>query len=207
MKTSSQTTIDQVQVVELPEVTIFPGFLQPVKVAAQTALHALEGAHLNQTSIVLSATLDETDEKRIGCLVAVQSFEFCEDRSALVILKGISRVSFNLANGVATNVIELRDNYDQALLTERVDLRKKLLDAFYQKNSHWEQNQMTRSVFDFDLPLGRLCDLLAANHSLSKEQYQYVLSTLNVDERCEIVLDYLKNRKIKPTYAHEFSMN
>ena len=191
MKTMlAESAIDICQL-SLPGVVIFPGMSLPLTVTAEKHLRVFENAWLSGHRVLLTSSSGEPNQKEIGCLVEIQVIHFGDDHIATAVLRGVNRQRFSSVQEAINIGEELQDIYESSKQSERLCKREQLLAAFHAKFPVFAENQLLLPALENELPFGTLCDVLAASCRLNAEDYGRLLAAIDVDQRCELLMEIL----------------
>lgn len=108
----------------------------------------------------------------------------------------------------------LPDHYPAVPDLERSERKTDLLQSFRRLLRPGRSDSLLQQILDADLPLGVLCDLLAAALKVSTENKYRVLAEVDVDLRSTLVLNSIRGllaesgRELRPLkYPPRFSLN
>lgn len=200
MKTMLAESATEICHVSLPGVVIFPGMSLPIKVTGESHLRAFEQAWQQGEEVLLTSTRGNAG---VGCLVEIQEFRFDGDHNGFVVIHGVSRQQICSNQETLSKGKELQDIYQGAKQSDRLSKREQLLSAFYAKFPVFAENQFLLPALESELPFGTLCDVLAASCHLSDEDYARLLAAINVDQRCDLLMEILL-RNVKPESESHF---
>ncbi len=111
----------------------------------------------------------------------------------MVIIRGLKRVriaTFDEAKE-SVRIDNATDYYPIKTQQGRNVRRAELLKTFFSRFPEQVENQIVRPLLARDLPFGTLCDLLSVNCLLKTDEYIAILGELDVDQRCDLVMEML----------------
>lgn len=153
------------------------------------------------------------------CLGRITAEERLPSGEYNFVLAGVHRavIDEELCSDTAYRVARLElfnDFYSREPLVDREARRRELLTDFRRLFTEIRGDAMFAQILEADVPLGTLCDLLAAALPIVPELKQQVLDELDVDLRSDLVLARIRelheaSRQGKPPrkFPPEFSLN
>ncbi len=179
--------------VTLAEIALLPGITTPIQTKDRQTRTVFRKVYRERKEIVIAPQNSAGMFSDIGCLCQMTSWSGANAQDPIVILRGLKRVRISAINETeATAKIETAsDDYPANTQNDRQDRRAELLDAFFLRFPEQVGNQTVRPLLERDLPFGTLCDLLSFSCQLNADEYISILGELDVDQRCDIVLEML----------------
>lgn len=187
----------------LPNLVFFPHALQ--------GLHIFESRYRKMTAdaladdglislVLLQPGWEDHYEKHpaiqpIACLGRIIADQQLPDGRYNLLLRGLSRI--RIAEELHTSApyrsarVELISDASQAPVEQMMDLRRRLSDALLARFSSGTAQQQMNELFQSDLGLGPLCDILAFALPLTSERKQSLLEQPQEEIRALILLEEL----------------
>lgn len=192
----------QAPIFPLPNVVLFPHVALPLHVFEpryrEMMADALEGDRWVAMAL-LKPGWEPTYEERpaiydMVCLGKITSEERLSSGKFNVVLTGVHRAVVveepETDRPYRVGKLELyRDFYSIEPLFDRVQRQRELLSGFRRLFPHTRGDSLLAQVLEADLPLGVLCDLLAAVLRVEPQQKLALLEELDVDLRSDLLLD------------------
>lgn len=196
----------------LPNVVLFPYVALPLHIF-EPRYRELVADALEEDRLIALALLKSGWEPLAGsqpaihemvCLGRITAEERLPDGKYNIVLTGLHRavVVEELHSDRPYRMARLelyRDFYASAPLVNRDSRYRELLLNFRKLFSRSRADSLFNQVLDADLPLGVLCDLLAAALRIETSEKQAFLEELDIDLRSDLVLD--KIRELLPVTA------
>lgn len=193
----------------LPNAVLFPHVSLPLHIFEDRYRHMVADA-LHGERLIAMALLkpgwekhfkDEPPIHEMVCLGRITAAERLESGRYNLTLSGMERavVVEELATGqpYRTARLELyRDLYPLSTSTDRDALRRTLLLAFRGLFPLAHAESMFARLFDADIPLGALCDILANALQLEVDERQALLEEVDVDLRGELLMERLREAEV-----------
>jgi Lon protease-like protein len=209
----------------LPDVVHFPHLLLPLHIFEpryrQMAGDALSGDRMIAMAL-LKPGADASEESPpihdIVCLGRVTAEQQTADGRYYLVLQGLSRarVVREEPSGRPYRIADLELHPDpETVFSSAADdaQRRRLIGAFKRLFPRHDLDRILRRAIDEAVPLGILCDVLADAMSLNAQLAQRVLSEINLNQRCRLVLrlihEKLRHRQRRPrtVWPPKFSLN
>ena len=188
---------DNLPVMPLRDLVLFPGIIQPLTVGRQRSLALIQEAAMgNRLFGVLLQRAAEQEEPSfdelhaVGCAVRILKLVRLPDETQNVIVQAIGRITagaltqrdpfFRVDVTRTPDVVDEGKELDALLVTAR-DLMTQIVDL-----SPRIPQEATAVVTSIESP-GQLADFIAANISVDTEQKQALLEEPRVDRRLRIV--------------------
>jgi uncharacterized protein len=209
----------------LPDVVHFPHLLLPLHIFEpryrQMAGDALAGDRMIAMALLKPGWGDWDDSPAIHdvvCLGRVTAEQQTPDGRYYLVLQGLSRarVIREEPSGRPYRVadLELHPDPETAFSTAADDAhRRRLIGAFRKLFPRHDLDRILRRAIDEQVPLGILCDVLADAMSLDAQLSQRVLSELDLNQRCRLVLRLIhaklhhRPRRRRTVWPPKFSLN
>jgi len=211
----------------LPNVVHFPHLLLPLHIFEpryrRMVADALEGDRLLAMALLKPGWEAASFGARpavfdMVCLGRISAEQRLSDGRYYLVLQGLSRARITdeeeLDLPYRTARMKLcRDVYTASPAVERDRWRSQLLDAFRKLHPDLDLETVFRHALECSVPLGVLCDVLADALRLPPVCAQEVLATVNVGERCALVMKRMQERlasrcgRQKRTFPPPFSCN
>lgn len=211
----------------LPNVVLFPHVTLPLHIFENRYRHmvadVLEGERLIALALLKpgweTCYEDTPPIHEMVCLGRISAAERLESGRYNLTLSGLERAV--VVQELETDLpyrrarLELyRDLYPQSTSTDRDALRKKLLFLFRDLFPLAHAESMFARLFDADMPLGALCDILASALRMEPEESQALLEEVDVDLRGALLMDRLREAQIEAVldectdpFPPKFSLN
>jgi Lon protease-like protein len=184
----------------LPGLVFFPHAVQPLHIFEpryrDMTADALAGDRLIALVLLRPGWEDDYDDRPavqpVACLGRVIADHLLPDGRYNLVLRGLARVrildeldgrSFRLAR---TEILHDTGSDD---LDERMALRTALADLMLPRVTAGPAREQLRGLFQGELPLGPLCDILAFALPLPAEAKQDLLATLDVGDRARRLME------------------
>lgn len=195
----------------LPNLVLFPNVVQGLHIFEpryrQLAADALAGDHLVALALLKTGWEEGYDEapeyEPVGCLSRVMQAEKLPDGRYNLRVRGIYRV--RLTEEVRTDKLyrtaraELIPDVVLDDLPKLTRLRRRLAEAVLTRfEAGGPAHQHLRDLFDGELPLGPLCDMLAYALPVPLELKQNLLEQPHVDQRADLLIRSLDAAKPLP---------
>lgn len=169
---------------------ILPGV---TKLIARRSLTHAAGSHFDQkkpTRRMISSDRSPLLTGAIACLTEVDSNNCEKTTKSVVRFTGLRRV--RIVDQVQTGVFLVESATDE--VQPEKDLRCQRMSIIEQLRSldNRLDHRLLISAIETEIPLGRLCDLIAGSLHLKRVQQMAVLDELNIGRRCGIIRDLLK---------------
>ncbi len=199
----------------LPNLVLFPHVVQPLHVFEpryrQMTADALTGDRLIALVLLQPGWEEEYDARPpvhpVACLGRVVADQLLPDGRYNLLLRGLSRVRLRdeLPDDrlYRTARAELLADVPPPDLAESKRLRRTLAERVLPRFAA-PARQQVRELFEGELPLGALCDILAFALPLSVEHKQVLLEQLDVRRRTEQLLGLLDSLVIPPAADRKF---
>ena len=190
--------------IPLRGITIFPNMIIHFDVGREKSISALEESMLKDSKIFLVSQIDpEIEEPKRNEIYSIGTI--CKIKQILKLPKGVTRV---LVEGVErAAIIDLIDDKKfMEVVVEKIDdelnlkdenedsaLRNLLSKAFkeYIRVTEGDESKVIE-VITKEEELGKVTDLIAAYIQLDEDKKQTILETINVGERIEKLLVFIK---------------
>ena len=190
--------------IPLRGITIFPNMIIHFDVGREKSISALEESMLKDSKIFLVSQIDpEIEDPKRNEIYSIGTI--CKIKQILKLPKGVTRV---LVEGVErAAIIDLIDDKKfMEVVVEKIDdelnlkdenedsaLRNLLSKAFkeYIKVTEGDESKVIE-VITKEEELGKVTDLIAAYIQLDEDKKQTILETINVSERIEKLLVFIK---------------
>jgi len=207
LSTKSANDLNSIRT-DLPMITladqaVLPGITVPIHTMDRKTRTILQKAYQDQQKVVVIAKNSAGWFSEIGCLCEVTASAEAETHGPLVILKGLKRVRIAAIDETTETVTveTVSDHYPAKSQNDRKKLREELMRAFFSQFPEQARNQIVKPMLECDLPFGSLCDLLSFNCKLNPTEYVAILGELDVDQRCDFVLELLMDVQRNPGKA------
>jgi Lon protease-like protein len=216
-----------VPIFPLPNVVLFPCTALPLRIFEERYRRMVE-AVLAEERLIAMALLkpgwEPHYEKRpavheMVCLGRITADERFESGEYNIVVTGIHRgvITEELQTDLPYRTAQLelyRDYYAIDPLVNREMRQHELLVNFRRLFPKSRADSLFSQVLEADIPLGIICDLLAAAVRLSLDDKQMLLEELDVDSRSDVLLERIRDRipveGARPrtrTYPPSFSLN
>ncbi|WP_302633370.1 endopeptidase La [uncultured Clostridium sp.] len=190
--------------IPLRGITIFPNMIIHFDVGREKSISALEESMLKDSKIFLVSQIDpEIEDPKRNEIYSIGTI--CKIKQILKLPKGVTRV---LVEGVErAAIIDLIDDKKfKEVIVEKIDdelnlkdenedsaLRNLLSKAFkeYIRVTEGDESKVIE-VITKEEELGKVTDLIAAYIQLDEDKKQTILETINVGERIEKLLVFIK---------------
>ena len=190
--------------IPLRGITIFPNMIIHFDVGREKSISALEESMLKDSKIFLVSQIDpEIEDPKRNEIYSIGTI--CKIKQILKLPKGVTRV---LVEGVErAAIIDLIDDKKfKEVIVEKIDdelnlkdenedsaLRNLLSKAFkeYIKVTEGDESKVIE-VITKEEELGKVTDLIAAYIQLDEDKKQTILETINIGERIEKLLVFIK---------------
>lgn len=211
----------------LPNVVLFPHSILPLHIFEdryrKMVADALAGERLIAMALLTpgwEANYEDAPEfHEMVCLGRITAEERLPSGRYNLVLTGLQR-----AVAVQEQVTDLpyrtarlelyRDLYPLSTTTNRDVRRKELLLSFRRLFPGSHAEGMFARMFDADIPLGALCDMLANSLQVDFSVKQELLEEVDVDRRSELLLTRIREAVVEnslqdlaPTFPPKFSLN
>lgn len=179
--------------VTLAEETLLPGITTPIQTMNRQTRSVFRRAHRERKEVVIAPRNSAGWFSDIGCLSQMTSWSGANAQDPMIILRGLKRVRISeiKETDATANIETVADDYPTKTQNDRSERRAGLLNAFFSRFPEQMGNQTVRPLLERDLSFGTLCDLLSFSCQLTADEYIAILGELNVDQRCDIVLEML----------------
>jgi Lon protease-like protein len=191
----------------LPNVVLFPYTALPLRIF-EARYREMVAQALSERRLIAIALLKpgwEPDYEgrpqihEMVCLGRITSDERLESGEYNIVLTGIHRavVVNELENDLPYRVGQLelyRDFYAADPLMKRETRHQELMLGFRKLFPRNRADSLFSQVLEAGIPLGVACDLLASAVRLSLVDRQLLLEELDVDLRCELLLEKIRER-------------
>lgn len=193
----------------LPNTALFPHVTQPLHVFEpryrELTADALSGERLIAIAALRPGWQSNYESKDVGvhpvaCLGRITLDEQLPDGRYLLLLRGLCRARIVEERETplpyrTARLQLLSDIYPADATIDRQRRRRELLAAMHALEP--ERNHMVALLqqLESELSLGALCDVLAFALPAAVDVGVQLLSTLNVDERSDLLLDELRKRR------------
>lgn len=196
-------TLDQIPVLPLRDVVVFPHMVMPLFVGRSTSVKALEISAAEDNKVVLLAQrepdLDEPEPEdlyRVGTLANILQMLKLPDGTVKVLVEGKSRVQVSeleLSGNFKATVSEIVSNSEKVTPDTKA-MQRAALSLFeqYVKLNSKIPGEILGSVSQID-DLSRLADTMAAHMDLSLEDKQTILEEVDLHQRLEQVMSLIGN--------------
>jgi uncharacterized protein len=209
----------------LPNVVHFPHLLLPLHIFEpryrQMIGDSLSGNRLVAMALLKPGWLSTEGSPpihEIVCLGRITAEQHAPDGRYYLVLQGLSRARIvrEKSSDRLYRVAELRLHPDPEMTTSEAAAgaqRRRLIGAFRKLFPRHDLDRVLRQAIDEAVPLGILCDVLADAMSLEAEDAQKVLSELDVNRRCRLVLQLIheklrcREQAARDTWPPKFSLN
>ena len=190
--------------IPLRGITIFPNMIIHFDVGREKSISALEESMLKDSKIFLVSQIDpEIEDPKRNEIYSIGTI--CKIKQILKLPKGVTRV---LVEGVErAAIIDLIDDKKfKEVIVEKIDdelnlkdenedsaLRNLLSKAFkeYIRVTEGDESKVIE-VITKEEELGKVTDLIAAYIQLDEDKKQTILETINIGERIEKLLVFIK---------------
>ena len=193
----------------LPNVITFPHTWQPLHIFEpryrQMVEDAIDGNRLIAMALLRphwESTYDTKFAKihPVVCLGHIAVEERLPDGRFNLALRGLcrARVEAEVGDARPYRMAELTLMPDVYPSTETIDRRhrqRELLAGAVEVLPELQSDPLLHQLLDAELPLGVLCDVLTHSLGLSIDDARLVLDELDVDQRSDLVLQYLRQRQ------------
>jgi ATP-dependent Lon protease len=201
---SSSTAPQEVPVLPLRDVVVYPHMVIPLFVGRDKSIRALDGAMANDKQILLvaqkSADVDDPavkDLHEIGTLANILQLLKLPDGTVKVLVEGNQRArierfltteeSFSALIEPLTETLEADDREQEVLIRSAVSL----FDQYVKLNKKVPPEVLT-SLSSID-EAGRLADTMAAHMSLKLDEKQRVLEMIDIQVRLEHLMGLMES--------------
>ncbi len=212
----------------LPDVVTFPHAVLPLHIFEQRYRQmvddALEGEQLIAMALLKPGWEPHYESKTasihdVVCLGRIVAHEKLADGRYNLALKGVSRALVLEEEDKTTPYrigrLELcPDHTSSKPVIDRLSRHNELLSGFREMFPTADIDSLFFQLFDSDIPLGSLCDVMASAMQLGPEIAQQVLEQPDVDLRSEVILEQLRamsrSQEAKPVvreFPPQFSSN
>lgn len=211
----------------LPNVVLFPHVALPLHVFEpryqQLVADALETDGWMAMALLKPGWEPSYEDRpaihEMVCLGRITSQERLEGGKFNIVLTGVHRAVCVEELGAETPYrmgrLELyRDFYSHEPLVDREARQRELLTGFRKLFPHTRADSLLAQAMEADLPLGVLCDLLAAVLRVDPQQKLSLLEELDVDLRSDLLLDKIRTALaasgetgLRRTFPPKFSLN
>jgi Lon protease-like protein len=210
----------------LPNVVLFPHVLQPLHIFEpryrQMVADALEDERLLAMALLQPGWETATDPNPaiypMVCLGRITAEERLESGRYNLILQGLQRavVTEEIETDMPYRTARLklqRDLYVPGVEEYEPGLRGELLAGFREMFPQLAVEQDLQHIFETEIPLGILCDVVAYALRLPPDKAQELLAELSVEQRCELLVKRIRElaaasgSKAHPTFPPKFSAN
>jgi len=188
---------DNLPVMPLRDLVLFPGIIQPLTVGRRRSLAMIQDAAMGDRlfAVLLQKAADEEepafdDLHQVGCAVRILKFIRFPDETQNVIVQAIGRIRaetvtqadpfFRADVSAMPDVVDRGKELDALMVTART-LMEQIIDL-----SPRIPQEATAVVTSIDSP-GQLAHFIAANLNLDSEQKQALLEEPRVDQRLRTV--------------------
>lgn len=184
----------------LPNLVFFPHVVQPLHIFEpryrQMVAESLEDDRL-LTLVLLKPGWEQDYDNRppihpVACLGRIIADQQLPDGRYNLLLRGIARI--HIGEELTSNkpyrlarADVLHDDANSAV-TALMDLRHELADEIVPRFGSGPLRDQIRELFDGELPLGTLCDVLAFALPVAVETKQAMLEELSIEERARLLL-------------------
>ena len=198
----------KVRLFPLPNLVLFPCVIQALHIFEPRYCDMLAEA-LASDQLIAMALLKPGWEAQYGgkppiadvvCIGKIMSHSPTEDQRHNILLAGVkrARIISEIPSSDAfrsAHVEILEDVYSSSAHEERSKLRSELADLlrFAIPDSHAAEN--VAQLFANQIPLGIMADLLGYGARLPLSAKQQLLETIDVDQRCRILIRHLRSLK------------
>lgn len=197
----------------LPNCVLFPHILLPLHIFEPRYRRMTEDALQGDRMLTIALLKDEPTPPDmppaihpVGCLGRIVADERLPDGRFYLVLQGLSRVQ--IAHDELTDEKPYRtghlelltDRYPPVQGNAREAQCRKILRGLRELFPEVQLERMFQASQNREVPLGVLCDVLAYALKLPPAELQAVLAELDVDRRCERLLQQLpaKSARSKP---------
>ena len=193
----------------LPNVALFPHVTQPLHVFEpryrELTADALSGERLIAIGALRPGWQADYESKEVGvhpvvCLGRITLDERLPDGRYLLLLRGLcrARIVEEPASPLLYRTARLEllgDVYPADATIDRLRRRRELLEAMQALEPERDQTVSLLQQLESELSLGALCDVLSFALPAAADVGVQLLSTLNVDERSDLLLNELRRRR------------
>ena len=193
---------EQLPVLALPGLIVFPGMAVPLTVREQNDIRLVDDALAKDHQIAVACSKTEEGSARrvedvhaVGAAGLIVKMLRFPDGSTRILLQGLKRISIDEQAQsdpyLVANVQALEDH--EATSDELDALVDHVSTQFQQMISMVQQlpDELKIAVMNVKVP-GQLADLVAANLKMETQERQAILEQLDVKERLELVAGHLK---------------
>lgn len=231
---ADQTALDEFRGVArlfpLPGLVLFPHAVQPLHIFEpryrQMTADAISGDRLIALVLLQSGWEESYDDKpRIyttACLGRIVADQSLSDGRYNLLLRGLTRIrildEINSPKLYREARVEVIHDHVNAEVDELMSLRTAIADLLLPRVSSTVRDHL-QSVFQSEMPLGQVCDVLSFALPLPPETKQVLLETSDVVERAKTLMEGMlslaeeRPTKVPPTnsgnkrFPPEFSSN
>jgi len=209
----------------LPNVVHFPHLLLPLHIFEpryrQMVDESLSGTRLIAMALLKPGWVTTEGSPPIHetvCLGRITADQRSADGRYYLVLQGLSRARIvrEKSSDLPYRVAELRLHPDpETMISEAAAgaQRRRLIGAFRKLFPRHDLDGVLRQAIEEAVPLGILCDVLADAMSLDAEDAQQVLSEIDVNGRCRLVLHLIhakvrcREKTVRDVWPPSFSLN
>ena len=191
--TSTRLNSCWLPVVSLEETILLPGLTVPIHELSRKTRSLFRKASRQRKEVVIAPQNSAGCFSDIGCRCQMTGWSGANTQNPLIIVRGLKRVRIETINqeSQTAHIENVLDHYPEKSGFDREERRSELLQVFLSRFPKQTTNQFTQPLLERDLPFGTLCDVLAFSCKLSTVEYIVLLSELDVDQRCDFVLEML----------------
>lgn len=199
----------ELPLIETHDTMILPGVTCPHPILKVTERDALQSSAEAVQPILVAPRLTDGRPSAMACLTSVLPTHSGDASRASALLKGLIRVRLDRVNKSTNSarVSILPDHYQETPTIDRAGRRCELVNLFLERQPQLKRHDVIRSLLECELPLGRLCDLLAFGGLAHFGEYVSVLEEIDVDRRSTLVLNMLKRPNLRLEFPPLFSWN
>jgi uncharacterized protein len=209
----------------LPNVVHFPHLLLPLHIF-EPRYRQMVGDSMEGSRLIAMALLKPGFETTEGsppihdtvCLGRITAEQTVPDGRYYLVLQGLSRARIvrESASDKMYRIAELTlhpDSETVASETAAAAQRRRLIGAFRKLYPRHDLDRVLRRAIDEAVPLGILCDVLADAMVLEAQEAQKVLTELDINRRCGLVLRLVHSKlrqrmkAARTTWPPKFSLN
>lgn len=190
----------------LPNVVTYPHVVLPLHIFEdryrQMVTDVLQGDQLIAMALLQPGWEPHYESKtasihEIVCLGQIIAHERLEDGRYNLALQGVSRALVldeeNETTPYRVGRLELRpDQIPSKPVINRQDRRNELLSGFREMFPAVDIDSLFFQLFDSEIPLGSVCDIIASAMQLEPKIAQLVLEEPDVDLRSDVILEQLR---------------
>ena len=194
-----------------PETIVLPGVTTLLTLSDSKSLRHLD-SHSGEAFFIAAGDANDLKKENVFSRVKVECVGSTHETSRLVQATGIDRVRISSINEERSCEFEvLSDQYHNSGINRRA-IRLEILHSLNCVSPELMRNRLLLSALEYELPLGRLCDVIAGGCNFHQIERNQILQEIDVDQRCELVRNFLdrlidENSKRPTDGMPEFSLN